>query len=90
MNKNELKELFDDFCKNKKFMLNPDKEIVDRLLDGVLDNENKSGLKYCPCRLTSGDFEKDLGLICPCNFFVHDTWSSKEMCLCGLFMKRKT
>jgi len=73
MNKEELKKLFNVYCKDQVFMLNPDKEIVNRLFYGILNNEKQFGLKYCPCRLTEEDFEKDLELVCPCNFFSHNT-----------------
>lgn len=89
MDKKELKDLFNNFCKGKEFKLNTDKKMVDRLLDGLLENEKNLGLKYCPCRLTEDEFEKNLELICPCNFFSHDTWSSKGECWCGLFKKTK-
>jgi ferredoxin-thioredoxin reductase catalytic subunit len=37
------------------------------------------------------DFEKDLTLVCPCNFLTHDTYKDKEHgeCWCGLFIKRR-
>ena len=88
MYKENLREIFNDFCKSKEFMLNPDKKIVDMLLNGILINESKFGLKYCPCRIKSESFEEDLEIICPCNFFNHETWSSKGMCWCSLFVKK--
>jgi ferredoxin-thioredoxin reductase catalytic subunit len=50
--------------------------------------ENNFGLKLCPCRLRDGTRNKDLELICPCNFKIQDTWKNKDMCWCGLFFKR--
>ncbi|MEM5793500.1 MAG: ferredoxin-thioredoxin reductase catalytic domain-containing protein [Candidatus Aenigmatarchaeota archaeon] len=88
MKVSELKKLFENFCKGKEFILNPEKGITDRLLKGILENEKRIGLKYCPCRLPSGNFEEDLELICPCNFFVHQTWIKEGRCWCGLFLKR--
>ncbi len=76
------------FTENNEFQVNPDSEKVKMLLDGVVNNEQNHGLKYCPCRLSSGDFEEDLKLVCPCNFLVHETYREKGECWCGLFVRR--
>jgi len=73
--------------KNDNFKLNPDREWVKKLALGVLENEKQYGLKYCPCRLTTGIKSKDIELICPCNFFIQNTWEEKGECWCGLFYK---
>ncbi len=70
-------------------MLNPDEQKVELLAQGVLNNEENYGLKYCPCRVTTGDFKEDLQLICPCNFKVQKTWQEKGECWCSLFVRRK-
>lgn len=90
MNKEELIRAWKDFAgQNDQFMLNPDEKIVDAIAEGVLLNEKKRGLKYCPCRILSRDEQRDYGLICPCNFFGHRTWKDKGECWCSLFIKRK-
>jgi ferredoxin-thioredoxin reductase catalytic chain len=53
-----------------------------------LGNEKKYGLRLCPCRLRDGTREKDLELICPCNFKAQGVWKDKGRCWCGLFVKR--
>jgi len=93
MNREELRKVWENFCEKNDFVLNPDKEHVDMIVDGVLENEKKFGLKLCPCRLRDGTREKDLELICPCNFKTHQTWlkptsNKKPMCWCGLFVKK--
>lgn len=85
----ELKEEWKQWSKNKEFILNPDKSHTNTAIDGVLKQEEKTGLKYCPCRLREGDFEKDLKLLCPCNFRIQQTWKEKGMCWCGLFVKKE-
>ncbi len=79
------------FTENNEFQVNPDKEKVKMLLDGVFNNEQNHGLKYCPCRLITKDIEEDLKLVCPCNFLIHETYKDKEdgECWCGLFVRRK-
>lgn len=88
MNEEELKSAWERFTENNDFMLNPDLEHVDFVIKGVLENEKKHSLKFCPCRLRDGSREGDLSIICPCNFKIQDTWSNKGQCWCGLFVKR--
>ncbi|HLC64515.1 MAG TPA: ferredoxin-thioredoxin reductase catalytic domain-containing protein [Candidatus Nanoarchaeia archaeon] len=90
----KLIEAWNRYAKNfnaaneaNKFVLNPDRERVKRLARGVLSNEKNHGLKYCPCRLSTGEREKDLLLICPCNFFIQQTWKEKGECWCSLFVR---
>ena len=93
MNEEEIKKIWEAFAKNNYFELNPDKEHVNFIAKGVLENEKKYGLKLCPCRLRDGTRERDLNLLCPCNFKIHKTWNfptneREPMCWCGLFVKK--
>jgi len=88
MNAEELRESWESFTEKNDFMLNPDGKHVGMVIGGVLKNEENYGLKLCPCRLRDGSRERDLELICPCNFEVQETWKSKGQCWCGLFVKR--
>ena len=88
MTPEELRKVWERFTEKNDFILNPDKSHVGMVIDGVLKNEQKSGLKLCPCRLRDGTRERDLKLICPCNFKIQDTWTKKGECWCGLFVKR--
>ena len=89
MQPEKLRQTWEEFCKKNEFKLNPDKKHVDMIIDGVLKNEKKSGLKLCPCRIRDGSRQRDIDLICPCNFEIQDTWKEKGMCWCGLFVKRQ-
>jgi len=88
MDKEEILKAWQAYTEEKDFMLNPDKEHVDMIIQGVLAHEKKLGLKLCPCRLRDGTRETDLALICPCNFKIQPNWKEKGMCWCGLFVKR--
>ncbi len=81
-------EAIETFTEKNEFQVNPDKEKVTILLDGVFNNEKNHGLKYCPCRLITKDFREDLKLVCPCNFLIHETYKEKGECWCGLFVRR--
>ena len=84
----EFKDILEKFCENNDFQFNPDKEHTDTALKGVLENEEKIGFKFCPCQIQTGDFNKDIGLLCPCNFKTQKTWQEKGECWCGLFVKK--
>lgn len=87
MNKEELILVWEKFCEGKDFKLNND-DHVEKVAEGVLEVEKKDGMKYCPCRIIIGEFDKDLELLCPCNFKIQQTWKEKGRCWCGLFIKR--
>lgn len=93
MGPEELRKAWENFTQNNYFKLNPDRRHVDFIIQGVLGNEKNYGLKLCPCRLRNGKRERDLELICPCNFKTHETWLNPRknmipMCWCGLFVKK--
>jgi len=91
MDKAAFIQAIETFAKKNDFQVNPDKEKVAMLLEGMFNNEKNHGLRYCPCRLITKDRVEDLKLICPCNFLIHDTYNDKNdgECWCGLFVRRK-
>jgi ferredoxin-thioredoxin reductase catalytic subunit len=72
----------------EKIKINSDTERVELLAEGVLNNEDNYGFRYCPCRLASGEKSADTKLICPCNFKAQKTWQEKGECWCSLFVKK--
>ncbi len=89
MNREEILKAFQAFTEKNDFELNAEKEFLGKLIDGILENEKRFGLKLCPCRIRDGTKERDLLLICPCNFKAQDTWREQGRCWCGLFVKRQ-
>lgn len=91
VDKSSFIQAIERFADKNEFQINPDVEKVKMLLEGIFNNEYNHGLKFCPCRLITKDFEEDLKLICPCNFLIHETYKDKEdgECWCGLFIRRK-
>ncbi|MCJ7611100.1 MAG: hypothetical protein MUP19_02460 [Candidatus Aminicenantes bacterium] len=83
-------EAIQTFAEKNEFRVNPDQDKVNTLLDGLTANENKHGLKYCPCRLISKNFAEDSQLVCPCHFRIHETYKGQDKgeCWCGLFVRR--
>ena len=86
MDKKQLIAAWQKFTERNDFMLNPDSKRVETLAGGVLNNEKNHGLKFCPCRLRTKDREKDLKLVCPCNFKAQPTWKQRRECWCSLFV----
>ena len=87
MNKEELVKLWENFTEKNDFKLNNDRH-VGIVADGVLNVEEKTGLKMCPCRLSDESKQRNIELLCPCNFKVQTNWQKKGECWCGLFVKR--
>lgn len=50
------------------YHLNPDAEFTKELVRGILINEKRYGYWNCPCRLASGDKDKDQDIVCPCEY----------------------
>ena len=84
--KEELIKKYSEYAKEKGFQLNPDQKAVERVVDGLFRNEEKTGQKYCPCRRLSGNQEEDAKKICPC-FFHEEEIARDGKCYCGLFTK---
>jgi len=87
----DFRAAIERFTVGNEFQVNPDREKVDLLLSGIFENERNHGLKFCPCRLRTKDWEEDLRIVCPCNFTIHETYKGIKdgECWCGLFVRRK-
>jgi ferredoxin-thioredoxin reductase catalytic chain len=86
-NQNEklLKEC-EQYAKDNGFQLNPNKKIVDGIINGLLRNKDKFGEQYCPCRRVTGDKIEDAKKICPC-FWHKDEIKKDGHCFCNLYVK---
>jgi ferredoxin-thioredoxin reductase catalytic chain len=82
-----LKKLLLEYAENSGFVLNPDERAVETIIGGLLRNEDKHGAHYCPCRLPSGNKEKDKEIICPC-IYHKDEIKKDGHCKCRLFYKK--
>jgi len=70
------------------YHLNPDVAFTKELVKGLLVNEKRYGYWACPCRLASGNKEKDLDIICPCDYRDPDL-SEYDQCYCALYVSEK-
>ena len=83
---NQIKKRSADYAKETGIQLNPDEKTVDRIVNGLILNEQKYGKQYCPCRRVSGVAEEDEKKICPC-YWHKDEIKKDGKCFCGLFVK---
>jgi ferredoxin-thioredoxin reductase catalytic chain len=67
--------------------LNPDKEFLNNLFEGLKANEDRYGYPSCPCRLATGKFEIDRDIICPCDYRDPDV-AQYGCCYCALFVRK--
>jgi ferredoxin-thioredoxin reductase catalytic subunit len=70
------------------YYLNPDVEFVLDLMEGLLTNEKRYGYWACPCRLADGVREKDLDIICPCDYRDADL-NDYGACYCALYVSEE-
>jgi len=88
---NEVEKLYETLRKvqePKGYFFNKDKERVFDLLSGLIENRKRYGYMGCPCRLASGDREKDKDIICPCVYRVPDV-KEYGSCYCNLYVSRE-
>ena len=84
--KEELKKKMEKYAAENGFRLNTDEKIAERILQGLLRNKEKHGEIYCPCRIRTGDTEKDKTIICPC-IYHRDEIEKDGQCHCMLFTR---
>ena len=69
------------------YHLNPDRDLTLSLVAGLAKNQGRYGYVMCPCRLAFGEKEKDLDLICPCDYRDPDL-TDHGACYCGLYVSK--
>jgi ferredoxin-thioredoxin reductase catalytic chain len=80
-----LYEQLDREAEASGYHLNPDEEFTRGLLEGLLTNEQRYGYRACPCRLATGEKQKDLDIICPCDYRDPDL-VDRGACYCALYV----
>jgi ferredoxin-thioredoxin reductase catalytic chain len=88
---NEVETLYETLKKAqepKGYLFNKDKERVYELLDGLIVNKKRYGYMCCPCRLASGDREKDRDILCPC-VYREDDVKAYGSCYCNLYVSKE-
>lgn len=77
------------YAKKHHYRLNPEKKRLENVIRGLAKNKQRFGERYCPCRIRSGDVEKDKNIVCPCIY--HDQEINEQgSCHCNLFFSEET
>jgi ferredoxin-thioredoxin reductase catalytic subunit len=74
------------YAQKHGWVLNTDEKQLDTVIRGLVRNKKKFGRPYCPCRLRSGDEEKDRAIECPC-IYHKDEVATQGSCHCRLYFK---
>jgi len=69
----------------KGYFFNNEREKVMDLLEALITNKDRYGYMACPCRLASGDRDKDRDIICPCVYREPDV-EEFGSCYCALYV----
>ncbi|QTA79611.1 Ferredoxin thioredoxin reductase, subunit beta [Desulfonema limicola] len=72
----------------KGYYFNDDKKRTLELLESLIKNKERYGYMVCPCRLASGDKEKDKDIICPCEYRISDV-EEFGSCYCNLYVSKE-
>jgi len=83
----KLYERLDREAEASGYHLNSDMEHTKDLVEGLLVNEKRYGYWACPCRLAEGIKEKDLDIICPCDYRDSDL-NDYGTCYCALYVSQ--
>lgn len=81
----KIRNMLNNYTANSHYRLNPDDKMVERVVKGLVMRTMKFGYAYCPCRLVTGDKERDKKIICPCVYHVEEIERDGE-CHCNLFI----
>ena len=87
MDAQQLYEILKKLQEPLGYFFNKDRDAVFDLLKGLLINKGRYGYMSCPCRLASGNYEKDKDIICPCVYRESDVIEYGS-CYCSLYVSK--
>ena len=85
----EVRKWAEEYAAGHGWILNPDEKQRTAVIKGLARNKEKHGSAYCPCRVRSGDPEKDRSIICPC-IYHQDELDQAGHCTCNFFYDTQT
>lgn len=86
-NEEDLAKDIEKYAPKVGIKVNPRGDRVQEVIKGLLAKKKKFGEDYCPCRVVTGDKEKDKEIICPCVFHRGEI-ELQGHCLCQLFVSQ--
>ncbi|MHA1973965.1 MAG: ferredoxin-thioredoxin reductase catalytic domain-containing protein [Candidatus Hodarchaeales archaeon] len=83
----DVKKYVQKIAERNDWKLNPNEEMFNDLVEGLMTNFNRLGYYNCPCRDSQEDRKKDRDIICPCKYAKEDI---KEFghCYCALYFDK--
>jgi ferredoxin-thioredoxin reductase catalytic chain len=75
-------------AKTYGYFLTPQEDLRQMFFEGLKTNEERYGYPLCPCRLSSGNFEFDRDIICPCDYRDPDV-AQYGACYCRLYVNKQ-
>jgi ferredoxin-thioredoxin reductase catalytic subunit len=72
------------YAKKHGWKLNPDEKQLATVIRGLARNKARFGRPYCPCRIRSGNEERDRIIECPC-IYHKDEIANEGSCHCRLY-----
>jgi ferredoxin-thioredoxin reductase catalytic subunit len=88
MNAEQLYEMLKKVQEPKGYYFSDDTERVSDLMQALLANKERYGYMVCPCRLSTGNREKDRDIICPCVYRTEDV-AEYGSCYCNLYVSKE-
>jgi ferredoxin-thioredoxin reductase catalytic subunit len=84
----KLYEILKNVQEPKGYYFSNDRESTFDLLQALITNKERYGYMCCPCRLASGDRDRDKDIICPCVYREPDV-KEYGSCYCNLYVSRE-
>jgi ferredoxin-thioredoxin reductase catalytic subunit len=82
----EIRSWIRTYAREKGLAINPDDRQFNAVVRGLVRNRLRHGERYCPCRIRSGDPERDRLIICPCTHHEREI-AAEGHCHCNLFFR---
>lgn len=81
-------DIAEKVARRKGWRINPDRAHAQEVIDGLNILKKKKGRYYCPCKVVTGDPDRDRKVICPCADAQSEI-DANGVCHCGLYAKAK-
>lgn len=88
MNSRELYGILRKNQEERGYFFNSDEGATLDILEALLTNKERYGYMSCPCRLATGEYDKDIDIICPCEYRTADV-AEYGSCYCNLYVSRE-
>jgi ferredoxin-thioredoxin reductase catalytic subunit len=87
-NEEKLIKSAEEYANKVGIKLNTDQTVVKGIAKGLIMRKYKAGDIYCPCRVVTGNKEKDKEIVCPCVFHRGEI-ELQGICKCKFFVKKE-